>query len=134
MRWISHEICQISCEIHQISCEICQISGWISWMWAFGWSPSIGLYFERPTNKSYTISHSRVFFLMFCQFDKLWYEMVREIGKWMVQLHTILNNLITIFIFPNCTSHAGDAWPTVTAYARCLYHRLVPTVITQVWF
>ena len=31
-------------KIHQISCEIHRIL----WIWAFGWSPSIGLSFERP--------------------------------------------------------------------------------------
>ena len=64
-RWISHEICmksskfhmksaqnpheiqQISDEICWIWPEICQISCRISWMWAFGWSPSIGLSFRK---------------------------------------------------------------------------------------
>ena len=41
-KWISHEICQISCEIH-----------WISWIWAFVWSPSIGLSFERPKKRRF---------------------------------------------------------------------------------
>ena len=56
--WNPHKTCQISPEIctksggfHLKSARFHEIRR-NSWMWAFGWSPSIGLSFERPTSKS----------------------------------------------------------------------------------
>ena len=59
--WSPHEIWRISGEIHTKSGGFQVKSTWnppispeirrISWMWAFGWSPSIGLSFERPIKK-----------------------------------------------------------------------------------
>ena len=38
LNYLIYKVCRwISCEIR-----------WILWIWAFGWSPSIGLSFERP--------------------------------------------------------------------------------------
>ena len=52
---------------------------------------------------------------------------------WMVWLHTIWHIFINNIYFPNCTSHASYMRPTLTAYNRCLYHRLAPTMIAQAW-
>ena len=75
--WNPHEIQQISPEIHQIPWNLHKIHqiSWnpheicrISWMWDFGWSPSIGLSFERPIKlcttkrpKHWTVSFSPTF-------------------------------------------------------------------------